>query len=167
MDDEAQDFGGFEGWTLDVTTTTSRLNNLSADYDGDGRTDISIFRPSNGQWWLNRSFSGTIATTFGVSTDKIAPADFTGDGKSDVAFFRPSTGQWFVLRSEDSTFFAFPFGTNGDVPQPADYDGDGRADAAVFRPTDTTWYISRSTGGTLIQQFGISGDLPTPGAYVP
>ncbi len=167
VDDEAQDFGGFDGWTLDVTTTTSRLNNLGADFDGDGRTDISIFRPASGEWWINRSLTAqTIAAQFGQSTDIITPGDFTGDGKTDIAFFRPSTGFWFILRSEDGSFFSFPFGTNGDVPVPADYDGDGRADPAVFRPSEATWYISRSSdGGTTITSFGNATDKPVPADY--
>jgi len=136
------------------------------DFDGDRKTDISIFRPSVGQWWYQRSSDLLVpAVTFGVSTDKLTPADFTGDGKTDVAFFRPATGEWFVLRSENSTFFAFPFGANGDVPAPADYDGDGKADATVFRPTNTTWYINKSTGGTTTTPFGAAGDLPVAADY--
>jgi len=71
-----------------------------------------------------------------------------------------------VLRSEDFSYYAFPFGTNGDIPVPGDYDGDGRNDAAVFRPSTSTWFAQRSTGGTLIQQFGIAGDIPLPSAFV-
>ena len=166
VDDELGDTGSISNFTLEVTTTTSQLNNLTSDFDGDGKTDISIFRPSNGQWWRQSSFTNQVtAATFGVNTDKIAPADYTGDGKTDIAFWRPSNGQWFVLRSEDNTFFAFPFGTNGDIPQPADYDGDGRADAAVYRVDTQTWFISNSSGGTTIQQFGASGDIPATADY--
>ena len=74
------------------------------DFDADGKTDVSIFRPGAGEWWISKSSGGNFATQFGAGTDKLAPADFTGDGKTDIAFFRPSTGQWFVLRSEDSSF---------------------------------------------------------------
>jgi len=136
------------------------------DFDGDAKTDISIFRPSVGEWWYLRSSNGTnYAAQFGSLTDRITPADFTGDGKTDIAFWRPSTGQWFILRSEDQSFYAFPFGTNGDTPVPGDYDGDGKADAAVFRPSNQTWFIQKSSGGTTIQQFGTSGDIPTPADY--
>jgi uncharacterized delta-60 repeat protein len=136
------------------------------DFDGDGKTDISIFRPSLGQWWyLRSSDSSTRAFQFGSSTDKIVPADYTGDGKTDIATFTPTTGNWNILRSEDSTFYGFPFGTSGDIAAPADYDGDGKADPAVFRTSNSTWFINKSTGGTTIQQFGAIGDKPTVADY--
>jgi uncharacterized delta-60 repeat protein len=137
------------------------------DFDGDRKTDISIFRPSAGEWWLSRSLDGASrAFRFGTASDQLVPADFTGDGKTDIAFFRPSTGQWFVLRSEDSSFFALPFGADGDRPVPADYDGDGNADPAVFRPSAGTWYVARSLDGqTSIMQFGSPADKPVVGDY--
>jgi len=137
-----------------------------ADFDGDGKTDVSIFRPSAGEWWYSKSSNGgNAALQFGTSTDKLTPADFTGDGKTDIAFWRPSTGFWFILRSEDNSFLSFPFGTTGDIPVVGDFDGDGRADPTIFRPSDSTWYTSLSAGGTSIRQFGITGDVPVVGDY--
>jgi len=136
------------------------------DFDGDGKTDVGIFRPSAGEWWINKSSTGqTSAAQFGSGTDKFVSGDFTGDGKADIAVFRPSNGNWYILRSEDGSFFSFPFGTNGDIPVPADFDGDGKADPAVFRPSAGTWYINRSTGGTAIGQFGQNGDVPVVADY--
>ncbi len=147
------------GTTGDVPTV--------ADYDNDNSADIAIYRPSAGEWWIQRSTAGLIAFQFGTATDKPVPGDYTGDGKADATFWRPSTGEWYVLRSEDFSFFAAPFGTNGDVPSPGDYDGDAKFDFAVFRPSSTTWFVQRSTAGTLIQQFGIAGDVPVPSVFVP
>ncbi|HEY0427171.1 MAG TPA: FG-GAP-like repeat-containing protein [Pyrinomonadaceae bacterium] len=136
------------------------------DFDGDSKTDISVYRPSNGEWWLNRSSnSETYAAQFGALSDKIAPADYTGDGKTDIAVWRPNTGEWFILRSENSSYYSFSFGAAGDIPAPGDFDADGKADAAVFRPSSATWYVMKSTGGTLIQQFGQKGDAPVVADY--
>ncbi len=136
------------------------------DFDGDAKTDISIFRPAPAEWWYLRSSDGqNRAFQFGVTSDKLAPADFTGDQKTDIAIFRPASGEWYVLRSEDLTFYALPFGTNGDTPVPDDYDGDNKADIAVFRPSTNFWFIQKSTGGTDIIGFGTAGDKPTVGDY--
>ncbi|MBP6003927.1 MAG: VCBS repeat-containing protein [Pyrinomonadaceae bacterium] len=142
---------------------------VAGDYDGDGKADIAVFRNNGGigEWWIKRSSDQEVfAARFGSATDKAVQGDFTGDGKSDIALWRPSNGNWYVLRSEDGSFYSFPFGSAGDIPVAGDYDGDGRSDAAVFRPNSSTWYASRSTAGTLIQQFGQSGDLPLQSAYV-
>ena len=136
------------------------------DFDGDAKTDISIFRPSVGEWWILKSSNGeNAALQFGNSSDKFAPADYTGDGKTDAAVFRPSTGEWFILRSEDLSYYAFPFGISGDIPAPGDFDGDGKADAVVFRPSTGIWYINKSSGGIIIEQFGMSGDVPVVADY--
>ena len=156
------DYIGTNGSCLSSRGTLGRL-----DFDGDGKTDIGIYRPGMGEWWINRSStSQTIAAQFGLSTDRVVSGDFTGDGKADIAFWRFSNGFWYILRSEDGSFFSFPFGTAGDVPAPADYDGDGKTDAAVFRPSTGTWYILNSNGsGTSILQFGAVGDKPVAADY--
>jgi hypothetical protein len=136
------------------------------DFDGDNKTDVSIFRPSNGQWWWSRSSDGqTYAAAFGNATDNIIPADFTGDGVADIALWRPTTGEWFVLRSENMSFYSFPFGAAGDVPVPGDYDGDTKADNAVFRASGNTWFIQKSGGGIDTIVFGGTGDKPAVGDY--
>ena len=127
------------------------------DFDGDGKTDISIFGIDDGEWWhLRSSDGGNGAVQFGIGGGDIpVPADYTGDGKTDAAFRRNSTGEWFVLRSEDNSFYSFPFGLISDVPTPGDYDGDGKADPAVYRRSTGMWYILKSSNGEVQQiQFG-------------
>ncbi len=135
-----------------------------ADFDGDGRTDVSVFRPSEGNWYLNRSTDGFSVVSWGLSTDIASPGDFDGDGKTDAAIFRPSTGTWWILRSTGG-ISSTAFGASGDVPVVGDYNGDGTSDIAVFRPSNNTWYIQHTGGGTLTAAFGATGDLPVRGDY--
>jgi uncharacterized delta-60 repeat protein len=162
--------GQSSGGGMGVHLSAARIQTIPdtfADFDGDSKSDFSIFRPSNGQWWFLRSSDNSnYALQFGTSTDKIVPADYTGDGKTDVALYRPSSGEWFILRSEDFSYYAFPFGNSTDIPSPGDYDGDGKADPAVFRASTGTWYINNSTsGGTQITNFGTNGDVPVSGDF--
>ncbi len=149
-------------WELPLTAAAR----TRFDYDGDGKADASVFRPSSNTWFLQRSQAGFAAFQFGAPGDKLAPADYTGDGKTDIAVFRPSNGSWYVLRSEDSTFYGANFGTSIDIPAPGDYDGDGKADLAVFRPgAQSVFYIQQSTAGFTAVTFGIAEDKPTIGDF--
>ena len=134
------------------------------DFDGDGRADVSVYRPTDGNWYLLNSTTGFSVLQFGVSTDVIVPANYDSDGKTDFAVFRPSNGTWYV-QSSAYGFFAAQFGQNGDIPVPADYDSDGVADFAVFRPSNGTWYVQGSSAGFIAFQFGQNQDVPVIGDY--
>ena len=135
------------------------------DFDADGKTDVAIYRPSTGDWYIINSSSGTITVQqFGSNGDQPVPADYDGDGKTDIAVYRPSTGFWYIMKTSGG-FTTQQFGSPGDQPFPADYDGDGKADIAVYRPSTGFWYIMKSSGGYTVQQFGSPGDIPVPADY--
>ena len=149
-----------------ITAAANVPSRAMFDFDGDGRTDIAVFRPSTGDWFLNRSSQGMTAVRFGAATDLIAPADYDGDGRTDIAVFRPSNGTWYRINSQTGTFAAVQFGQAGDLPRPADFDGDGRADINVFRPSNGFWYRLNSTNGQFVfNRFGQDGDVPVANDY--
>ncbi len=137
------------------------------DYDDDGKTDFALFRPSNGNWYIQRSTGGYLIVKWGVNGDTPVANDYDGDNKPDIAVWRPTPGDWYILRSTDAGLTKRNFGVAGDIPVPADYDGDGRSDIAVFRPSTGFWYQLFATGGQSAFPFGLTGDRPTPSAYVP
>lgn len=139
-----------------------------ADFDGDGKTDLSVFRGSEGNWYLNRSTAGFQVLNWGISTDTIVPADFDGDGKADTAVFRGTAAEgatdFYILNSNGFTFSGYAWGTVGDQPVVADYDGDGRADVGIYRPSDGTWYIILSSNGANVI-VNNPGTTPVPADY--
>jgi hypothetical protein len=123
-----------------------------ADFDGDGDTDISVFRPASNTWFVRNGAT----VSFGASGDIPVPCDYDGDGDTDIAVFRPSVGGWYV--QNQATVF---LGASGDVPVPADYDGDGDCEPALFRPAVGGWYRV----GVAAVFFGLNGDIPVPADY--
>lgn len=138
----------------------------SADFDGDLRTDVGVYRPSTGVWYTVRSRIGSIEVyNFGLPGDIPTPKDYNGDFSTDYSVFRPSNGTWYYLTS-DNTTAVIPFGSDGDIPVPGDYDGDGKADFTVFRPSTGVWYTLRSSDLQVsIIPFGLPTDVPTGGDF--
>lgn len=125
---------------------------VPADFDGDGDTDVSLFRPSQGRWYVQ----GGSNVYYGVDGDIPVACDYDGDGDTEAAVFRSSQGRWYV-RGGTGGFW----GVDGDVPVPADYDGDGDCDLAVYRPAQGRWYIKDQYN----IYWGVSGDIPVPADY--
>ena len=94
---------------------------VAADFTGDGKTDVAIWRPLSGEWFILRSEDASFySVPFGISTDIPAPGDYDGDGITDLAVFRQSSGTWFVNRSNQGILIQ-NFGIGEDYPAPAAY----------------------------------------------
>ena len=177
VDDVSGDFATIAGWKLtfeanDYTCSVSNVTVKSrADFDGDGKTDLSVFRPTEGNWYLQRSTAGFSAINWGTTGDKLVPGDYDGDNKTDTAVFRPTdvagAADFYVLMSNGFTFSGYSWGSTGDVPVVGDYDGDSKTDVAVFRPSTNQWFIINSGGApaNTITTFGQAGDVPVVGDF--
>lgn len=137
---------------------------IRGDFDGDGKMDAAVFRPSTAIWYINQSSNGTVRfENWGLATDKFVPSDYDGDSKTDLAVFR--NGVWYVKQSSNSQAAYYPWGLNTDTPVPADFDGDGKTDPAVYR--NGVWYARLSSSGSLsVMNFGNSTDKPIANSFV-
>ena len=152
-------------------STASGSATATVDFDGDGRTDYSVFRTAENTWFYRRSSSGSLfQTVFGQNADVVTPGDFDGDGKTDIAVWRPGAqSKFYVQRSSDNGVSIIDWGVSGDEPVARDFDGDGRTDYAVVRRTGPgllVWYILNSLNGSVrVEQFGLNGDSAVPADY--
>lgn len=179
----ANDDGGTDGDQTYTTTAVTQpgtpvvIHHGFADFDGDGKADLSIFRPATGIWYLNRSTAGFAAMQWGTATDRLTPADFDGDDKTDLGVWREGpaeTAAFYILESASNTVRVSLFGQTGDDPtMVGDWDGDGKADPAVFRNSvgaaESYFYFRGSLanpgGNVTYLRWGQSGDRAVRGDY--
>jgi len=152
----------------DAGDSNTLPNRTPFDYDGDGRSDVSVFRPSTNVWYHLFSFNSSVGIKqFGTSGDIPVPADYDGDGRTEIGIYRPSARQWWYLSTSDNIIYSTSQaeGVAGSIPRPSDHTGDGKADLVIYNPANSVW-SRRVTSSTSVNiTFGIAEDQPLVGDF--
>jgi hypothetical protein len=154
----------------------SRTTPVPADYDGDGKTDLSVKTP-DGRWLIDFAANGfghfdRVLAGYGGADVHPVPADYDGDGKADLSV-KSDGGQWFIDFAGNGfggwNAFYQGYGGPDAHPVPADYDGDGKADLSV-KSDGGTWFIDFAANGfggwnAVYQGYGGPDAHPVPADY--
>jgi hypothetical protein len=167
-------FGGPTDVPLSSAIAISSDDTLrSSDFDGDGKSDLTVYNASNGFWYSLKSstnFSTTMNTSWGGSDYTPVPGDYDGDGKGDLGVYQQSSGNWYILLSGSNftTTIVKNVGGPGWVPAQGDFDGDGRTDLVVYNTSSGLWYGLKSGANyttTVSINWGGTGYSATPGDF--
>jgi hypothetical protein len=151
---------------------------VMGDYDGDGKDDVTVWRPGaagTAAYYVLRSSNMTaLIEPFGqTGDDPTVVGDYNGDGTDDFAVYRggASAGQpstWFYRTAPGGAVTFAQWGQNGDFPAPGDYDGNGTNDLSIQRNGgggQANFWTRLSTGAVTVTTWGTPTDVIVPGDY--
>lgn len=175
---------GIGDYTLVIGLPSGPIHAASNDFDGDGKSDLVLWKGLEHLYWVRKSSTGEIVhlpMQWGIEVE----VKFV-DGDPDRPLIigavpnpltpSPCLVSGHTLRHRiktgvliDVTFadmMGLPSEEVTSTPAQADYDGDGVIDIADFTWATGTWQIHQSsTDNTLALTWGMDGDWPVPADY--
>lgn len=129
-----------------------KTNHHTADFDGDGRSDMTTYSGS-GKWntclSTGTGFNCSLWPGHAAGVGGSVFGDFNGDGRTDIAGWTSVGSSWVVCYSTGSGFpcvgaTIHPGGPGRNVS--GDFNGDGRTDMAYYTGSGGIWKMCLSTG---------------------
>jgi hypothetical protein len=156
--------------STNTTVTANFFNSLS--------DKIGIYRPSTGEWFLDRNGDGkwddadTYGEPFGETVGVPVVGDWDGSGKTKLGLFIPKSAQWLLDCEADNCVWSF--GQSSDLPAVGRWTTSPGDSIGVFRASEKKWYLDTNRNGVLdvcrkdeCPSFSIymDGDIPVTGDW--
>ena len=184
----------FTGWSGgcsgkgDCTVTLLGDVAINANFDSLMADKIGVYRPQNGDWFLDRNGSGAwegcavdlcIQFSAGQGTAPVV-GDWTNSGTTRIGFFVAQSSEWFLDANGNGAWdgcaidICSSFGDTGDVPMTGRWMQNSEDRVAVFRPAQKKWYLDRNGNEVLdrckadkcsVLKIYQAGDIPITGDW--
>jgi hypothetical protein len=150
-----------------IVSTNCNDRPVVADWNGDGLTEVGLFRagPTVGTFWRRSAAGTSTGQGWGTGSDRPVVGDFDGDHVAQVGIRRMNGSAWLLRSSTGAVATVSGVGGAADVPLTGDWDGNGRANLGYYHYADNSFYL-RSDQGTYTKiHYGVAGDRPVAGDW--
>jgi hypothetical protein len=164
--EDAPNLADSEVYAAQVSSSTARFIHSAGNLGGGPASDLAIFRPSTGLWYVRHDDGSVAVANWGVAGDIPVLFDPDGNGTANLSVWRPSNGVWYSYDPATGATSGVPWGVAGDIPVPGNYVGGAGDDIAVWRPSTGEWWVRDSATGAISRLlWGRIGDVPVPADY--
>jgi hypothetical protein len=161
---------------------------VTASFVADMADKIGVYRPSTGEWFLDRNGNETwdgcdidlCLSGFAGASGKPVVGDWNGSGSTKIGLFVSAANGLRLDQNGNNTWDGCEvdictgrFGENGDLPIAGHWTTTGHDQVAAFRPKQKKWLFDSNRDGSLncrqdeCRQWSNyqSGDLPVTGDW--